>query len=95
MNGFALKEKSSFKLLQLFVTYQLDWNIYITFTAKTTLEIWVLIHFFKVLPEVMVYLYKLTINTCMEYWHAWVGTSNSYLSVSAKSLDRLWKCGLS
>lgn len=38
MNGFALKEKSSFKLLQLFVTYQLDWNIYITFTAKTTLE---------------------------------------------------------
>ena len=63
-DGSVLDKKSSFKILGLFFSSELDCGSYITFIAKSASDkIGVLIHsinFFP--PEVAFYLYKFTIS---------------------------------
>ena len=76
MDGSVLEEKSSFKMLQLTFSSQLDMGSYIVSIAKTaSKKTGALIRSKKFLsPEVALYLYKSTICPCMEYCcHVWVG----------------------
>ena len=76
MDGSALAEKSSFKVLGLTFSSKLDWDSYIISIAKTaSKKIGALICSVKFLsPEVALYLYKSTIHPCMEYYcHVWAG----------------------
>ena len=68
MNGSAIEEKFSFKILGLSFFSKLDWGSYIISVAKTTSKkIGALIRSMKFLsPEVALYLYKSTIHPCME-----------------------------
>ena len=93
MDGSALKEKSSFKMLGLTLSSKLDWGSYIISIAKTSSKkIEALIHSMKFLPpEVAQYLYKSTICLCMEYCcHVWAGTSSCYLELLHKL--QKWIC---
>ena len=88
MDGSPLEEKSSFKMLKLTVSYELDCGSYNISIAKTTTKkIGVLICSMKLLsPEVALYLYKSTICPCMEYcFHGWAGVRSCYLEL----LDKL------
>ena len=69
MDGSVLKEKSSFKMLGLTFSSQLDWGSYIISIAKTaSKKIGALIRSKKFLsPEVALCLYKSTLQSCMEY----------------------------
>ena len=70
MGEFGLGEKSSFKKLGLSsLSSKLDWSSYIIVIAKTaSKKIGALIHSMKCSPpEVALYLYKHTIQPCMEY----------------------------
>ena len=90
MDGSALEEKSSFKMLGLIFSSKLDWGYYLVSNAKTaSKKIGALIHSMKVLsPEVALYLYKSTIRPCMEYCcHVWAGAPSCYLEL----LDKLQK----
>ena len=60
MDGLALEEKSSFKMLWLNFSSKLDWGSYIISTVKTaSKKIEALIRSMKFLsPEVALYLYK-------------------------------------
>ena len=64
----VLEEKSSFKMLGLTVSSKLDWGSYIISIAKTTSKkIEAFIRFMKfVSPEVALYLYKSTMQQCLE-----------------------------
>ena len=76
MDGSVLEEKSSFKMLGLTFSSKLDWSSYIVSIAKSaSKKIGVLICSMKFLsPEVALYLYKSTIQSCMEYCcHVWAG----------------------
>ena len=65
MDGSALEEKSSFKMLGLTFSSKLDWGSYIAKTASK--NIGALIRSIKFLsPEVALYLYKSTIRPCMD-----------------------------
>ena len=71
----------------------IDWGAYIISIAKTvSKKIWVLICSLKFFsPEVALYLYKSTIQPCMEYCcHVWVSVPSCYLEL----LDNLqkWIC---
>ena len=68
MDGSALVEKSSFKMLGLSFSFKLDWGSYIISIAKTaSKKIGAWIRSMKFLsPEVALYLYKFTILPCME-----------------------------
>ena len=88
MDGSILKEKSSFKILGLTFSFELDWGSYIISIAKTaTKKIGALIRSIKFLScEVALYLYKSTIYSCMEYsCHIWAGAPSCYLEL----LDKL------
>ena len=88
MDGSILKEKSSFKMLGLTFSFELDWGSYIISIAKTaTKKIGALIRSIKFLScEVALYLYKSTIYSCMEYsCHIWAGAPSYYLEL----LDKL------
>ena len=90
MDGFALEEKISFKILGLTFSSKLDWGSYIVSIAKTASEkIGVLICSMKFLsPEVTLYLYKSTVRPYMEYCcHVWAGAPSCYLEL----LDKLQK----
>ena len=90
MDGSVLEEKSSFKMLGLTFSSKLDWGSYIISIAKTvSKKIGTLIRSMKFLfPEVALYLYKSTIQSCMEYFcHAWAGAPSCYLEL----LDKLQK----
>ena len=90
MDGSALEEKSSFKMLGLTCSSKLDWGSYIICIAKTaSKKIGGLICSIKFLsPEVALYLYKSTIWVCMEYCcHVWAGAPSCYLEL----LDKLQK----
>ena len=94
MDGPAIKEKSSFKMLGLTFSSKLDWGSNITSIARTpSKKIGALIRSMKFLsPEVALYLYKSTIHQCMEYCcHVWAGAPSFYLEL----LDKLqkWICG--
>ena len=93
MNGSVLEEKSSFKMLRLTFSWNLDWGSSIIPIAKTaSKKIGVLIRSMKFLShEVALHLYKSTIRSCMEYCcHVWAGAPNCYLEL----LDKLqkWIC---
>ena len=68
MEGFALQEKPSFKMLGLTFSFKLDWGFYIISIAKTaSKKIGAVIRSIKFLsPEVALYLYKSTMHPCME-----------------------------
>ena len=90
MDGSALQEKTSFKMLGLNFSSKLDWGSYIVSIAKTaSKKIEVLIRSMKFLsPEVALYLYKSTIRPCMEYCcHVRAGAPSCYLEL----LDKLQK----
>ena len=91
MDRSVLEEKSSFKMLALTLSSQLDWGSYII--AKTASnKIGALIPSMKFIsPEVTLYLYKSTISPCMEYCcHVWAGGPSCYLEL----LDRLQKTNM-
>ena len=69
MDGSILEEKTSFKMLGLTFSSKLDWGSYIVSIAKTaSKKMGALIRSMKFLsPEVALYLYKSTIQPCMEY----------------------------
>ena len=90
MDGPVLEEKTSFKMLGLTFSSKLDWGAYIVSVAKTaSKKIGALIRSMKFLsPEVALYLYKSTIQPCMEFFcHVWAVTSSCYLVL----LDELQK----
>ena len=91
MDGSVLQEKSSFKMLGLTFSSELDWYSYIISIAKTaSKKIGALICFMRLLSlEIGLYLYKSTIHSCMEYCcHVWAGApSCPYLDL----LDKLQK----
>ena len=70
MNGSALEEKSCIKMLGLTFSSKLDWGSCIISIAKTaSRKIGALISSMKFLsPPVALYLYKSTIQPCMEYF---------------------------
>ena len=76
MDGSALEEKSSFKMLRLTFSSKLNWRSYIISIAKTaSKKIGALICSMKFLSlEIALYLYKSTIRPCIEYCcHVWAG----------------------
>ena len=80
-------------MLRVTFSFRLDWDSYIISIAKTaSKKIGALIRSMKFLsPEVALYLYKSTIQPCMEYCcHVWAGASSCYLEL----LDKLqkWIC---
>ena len=82
--------RTSFKMLGLTFSSELDWGSYIISIAKTvSKKIGALIRSMKFLsPEVALYLYKSTMRPCMEYCcHVWAGAPNCYLEL----LDKLQK----
>ena len=92
MGGSVLEAKSSFKILGLSFSSKLDWCSFIISIAKTNSdceEIGGLICSMKLLsPEVVLYLYKSTIQRCMEYdCHVCADAPGCYLEV----LDKLQK----
>ena len=85
MDGSALEEKSSFKMLG--ESSKLDWGSYIISIAKTTSKkIGTLIRSMKFLsPEVALYLYKSNIRPCMEYCcQVWASAPSCYLELLHK-----------
>ena len=92
MDGSVLEDKTSFEMLGLTFSSKLDWGSYIVSIAKTgSKKIGALIHSMKFLsPEVALYLYKSTIQPCMEYCcHVWAGTPSCYLELLDKLQKRL------
>ena len=90
VGGSVVEEKSSFKMLGLTFSSQLDWGSYsISFAKTASKKIGALIHSIKFLsPEVALYFYKSTIRPCKEYCcHIWAGAPNYYLEL----LDKLQK----
>ena len=79
MDGSVLDKKSSFKILGLTFSSKLDWGSYIISISKTTsIKTVALTHSMNFLsPDVALYLYKSTIQPCMEYYcHVWVDAPN-------------------
>ena len=77
-------------MLGLTFSSKLDWCSYIIFNAKTaSKKIGALIHSMKFLsPEVALFLYKSTIQPCVEYrCYVWAGAPSCYLEL----LDKLQK----
>ena len=77
-------------MLGLTFSYKLDWRSDIISVAKTaSKKIGALIRSMKFLfPEVALYLYKSTIQPCVEYCcHVWAGAPSCYLEL----LDKLQK----
>ena len=90
MDGSAVEQKSSFKMLGLIFSSKLDWGSYIISIAKiASKKTGVLNRSIKFLSlEVAMYLYKYTIRPCMEYCcHVWAGAPSCYLEL----LDKLQK----
>ena len=94
MDGSVLEEKTSFKMLRLTFSSKLDWGSYTVSIAKTaSKKLGALICFMKFLsPEVALYLYKSTIQPCMEYGcHVcWAGAPSCYLELLDK--PQKWIC---
>ena len=81
MDGSVLEEKSCFEMLGLTFSSKLDFGSHIISIAKTaSKKIGALICSMKfVSPEIALYLYKFTIQPCMEYCcHIWAGAPSCY-----------------
>ena len=92
MDGSILEEKTSFKMLGLTFSSKLDWGSYIVSTTKTSSrKIGALILSMKFLsPEAALYLYKSTMQPCMEYCcHVWAGAPSCYLELLGKIQKRI------
>ena len=92
MDRSVLEEKSSFKMLGLTFSSKLDWGSYIASIVKTaSKKIGALIRSMMFLsPEVALYLYKSTIQLCMEYFcHVWAGAPSCYLELLGKLQKQL------
>ena len=90
MDGSVLEEKSSFKIMGLTFSSKLDWGSFIISIAKTaSKKIGALICSMKFLStEVAMYLYKSTIQSCIENCcHVWADAPSNYLEL----LDKLQK----
>ena len=90
MDGSALEEKSSFRMLRLTFSSKLDWGSYIICIAKTAFKkIGASVRSMKFLfPDVAQYLYKSTIRSCMEYcYYVWACAPSCYVEL----LDKLQK----
>ena len=81
MDGSVLEEKSSFKMLGLTFSSKLDWGSYIISVAKTAFRKTGAFFY----SEVALYLYKSSIQPCMEY----LAMSGLVLLVAA------WNCWIS
>ena len=84
IDGSALEEKSSFKMLGLTFSSKLDYRSFIISIAKTVFKkIGALTRSMKLLsPEVDLHLYKSATHPCMEYsCHAWAGAPSCYLEL--------------
>ena len=93
MDGSVLEEKKSFKMLGLTFSSKLDWGSYIVSIAKiASKKIGALIHSMKFLsPEAALYLYKSTIQLCMDYCcHVWADAPSCYLELLNKL--QKWIC---
>ena len=92
MDGSVLEENSSFKMLGLTFCSNLDWGSYIISIAKSaSKEISALIRSLTFLsPEVALYIYKYTIQPCMECCYVWVGASSCYMELLDK--QQKWIC---
>ena len=78
VDGSALEEKSFFKMLGLCFSSKLDWGCYIISIVKTASKIICYLNFLS--REVAHYLYKSTLQPCMEFCcHVWGGTPSCYL----------------
>ena len=80
IGGSFIEEKSSFKILALFFSSKLNWDSKIISIVKpASKNIGTLIHSMKFLfPEVALYLYKSTIQPCIENCcHVWAGAPNA------------------
>ena len=88
MDGSVLGEKSSFKMLGLTFSSKLDQVLTLFQQLKLLLRkyLGVLIRSTKFLsPEFAVYLYRSTIQSCIEYYcHVWAGAHSHYLELSDK-----------
>ena len=90
MNGSVLEEKSSFKMMRLTFSSKFDWSSYSMSIAKiASKKIGALIHSIKFLfPEVAPYLYKSSIQPCIEYCcDVWAGASSWYLKLLDTEMD--------
>ena len=90
MDGTVLEKKSSFKMRGLSFSCKLDWGPEIVFIAKSeskkTRTLIRSTKFFS--PKISLYLYKSTIQLCLEYCcHVWAHASSCYLDM----LDKLQK----
>ena len=87
MDGYALEEKSSFKMLGLTISSKLNWGSYIISITKTaTREIGALIRSMKFLsPEVALLLY-ISIN--LTYTHVW----NTVVMAGIVFVVATWNC---
>ena len=86
-DGSILEGKTSFKMLGLIFSSKLDWGSYIVSITKTaSKKLGALICSMKFLsPEVALYLYKSTIQPCMEYCcHVWAGAPSYYVELLDK-----------
>ena len=82
-------------MLGLTFSSKLDWGSYIVSIAKTaSKKFGALIRSMKFLsPEVALYLYKSTIQPCMEYCcHAWAGAPSCYLELLDKLQKQICDC---
>ena len=88
MDGSVLEEKPSFKMLRLPLSFKLDWSSCIIPIAETSSKkIGAFTCFMKfVSPKVALYLYKSTMQPCMEYCCCiWANAPIYYLEL----LDKL------
>ena len=86
MDRSVLEEKSSFVMLGLTYCSKLDWDSYISIAKTSSKVIGSLIHSLRCLSlEIALYLYKCTIQPCIEYCHVRAGA----LSCCLELLDKL------
>ena len=93
MDGSDFEEKKSCKMMGLTFSSKLDWGSYIVSIAKiASKKIGALIRSMKFLsPEAALYLYKSTMQPCMEYCcHVWADAPSCYLELLNKL--QKWIC---
>ena len=92
MDGSVIEEKSALKMLRFSFPSKLDLRSYIISIRKTaSKKIGPLIHSFFVSPEIVLYLYKSTIQPCMEYCcYVWADVPDCYLEMLYKL--QKWVC---
>ena len=96
MDESILKEKSSFKMLELTFSSQLDWGLLLYSIAKTASnETGALIRSRKFLsPGVPLYVYKSTIHHVWNVCHVWAGVLSCYMELLQKLQKQLcWTAG--